>query len=223
MIRIVQFSSAAAILLAWLIPPASRADTISLPTSAYVNGTQLVTFADPDEAMISSISDGFLTIGFSTPMRASTVGDDWSSWGAPPNTESSTPRVLWSGLDDNFNPITMEAFSLSQPVSIFGFEAQPDPTDVHTMTANFFMGGQLEQTLSLDASGNAGALLFAAIAPPGTFFDSVTLTSDVDWAAGQFRYAPFVHTVPEPRTWGLLFAATAILLAASRKRNAISK
>jgi len=221
MIRFVPFSSAV-VLLACLIPPASHASTISLPTPAYVNGTDLVTFADPDEAMVNSISDGFLTIGFSSPMRASTVGDDWASWGAPPNTESSTPRVLWSGLDDNFNPITTETFSLSKPVSIFGFEAQPDPTDIHTMTANFFMGGQLEQSISLDVSGNAGALLFAATAPPGTFFDSVTLTSDVDWAAGQFRYAPFAQTVPEPRLWGLLSAGLVVLLAVSRKRNRIS-
>ena len=73
-----------------------------------------------------------------------------------------------------------------------------------------------------DVSGNAGALLFAAIAPPGTSFDSVTLTSDVDWAAGQFRYAPAAQALPEPRTWELLCVGAAALLAAGRKRTAIS-
>ncbi len=86
-----------------------------------------VTFADPDEALLNSVSNGLLTIAFSSPVRASTVGDDWASWGSPPNTESSTPRVLWSGVDDNFNPITTVTFSLGLPVSIFGLKLNPDP------------------------------------------------------------------------------------------------
>ena len=141
--------------------------------------------------------------------------------GSPPNTESSTPRVLWSGLDDNFNPVTTVTFTLSKPVSIYGFEAEPGPTDTHTLTATFYMGAQLEATLSEGVSGTAGALLFAESAAPGVSFDSVTLTSDADWAVGQLRYAPALSTAtPEPASWcpshggGLI-----LLLVLSRKIN----
>jgi hypothetical protein len=202
--------------MAGLLPVPSRASIIFSPTPSYVNGTNLVTFADPDESMLNSISDGHLTIGFSSPMRASTVGDDWASWGSPPNTESSTPRVLWSGQDANFDPITAVTFTLSQPVTIFGFEAEPGPTDIHTLTATFFMAGQLEQTIVLDVSGNGGALLFAAAATNGTSFDSVTLTSDADFAVGQVRYA-----TPEPASWGLIAAGLLFMFAISRKHKAL--
>jgi hypothetical protein len=79
----------AAILLAGLLPLAARATTIPLPTSRYVNGTNLVPFADPDEALLNSISNGILTINFSSPMRASTVGDNWASWRAWTRTMGS--------------------------------------------------------------------------------------------------------------------------------------
>src|ERR1035438_6343739 len=113
-------STTAAILLACLAPLASRA-SILVPTSDYLNGTSMVTFADPDEAMLNSISDSFLTIAFSSPMRA------------------GTPRVLQSGLDANSNPVTTVTFFLNQPVSTFGFKAEPAATGKHTLTATFFI------------------------------------------------------------------------------------
>jgi hypothetical protein len=127
MTRFLNSSTTAAALLACLLPLAGRASTIQLPTSSYLSQTTRVTFADPDEALLNSVSNGSLTIAFSSPVRASTVGDNWASWGSPPNTESSTPRVLWSGVDDNFNPITTVTFSLGLPVSIFGLKLNPDP------------------------------------------------------------------------------------------------
>jgi hypothetical protein len=201
----------APIFLAALLPAVAGAGTFLFPSPAYVNATKLITFSEPDEAMLSSISDGFLTVAFSTPVRASTVGDDWATWNSPPATESSTPRVLWSDLDDNFNPVTTLTFSLSAPVSIFGFEAEPGPTDVHTLTANFYLSGQLQQTISRDVSGNAGALLFAATGA----FDSVVLSSDADFAVGQIRYA--AAAVPEPCSWVFAAASFLLLLWARRK------
>jgi hypothetical protein len=204
-----------------LASPFAFAGTIfSVPAPEYIAATTVVSFADPDEALIGSISDGTETILFSSVtslMRASTVGDDWGTWGSPPNTESSMPRVLWSGQDDNFDSVTTVTFLLSAPVSIFGFEAEPGLFDTYTMVATFYMGGTLEQTISRDVIGNAGALLFAAQAPAGQFFDSVTFTSDVDWAAGQFRYA----LAPEPEAVAMILVGLSVLVALSRKFKGI--
>jgi hypothetical protein len=199
-----------------------QAATIPMqPSPAYLASTSLITFAEPDEALVSQITNGAQTIAFSSLMRASTVGDNWASWGSPPDTESATPRVLWSGLDDNFDPVTTVGFFLSQPVSIFGFEAEPGPTNTHTITVSFLMGGVLQQTVTRDVDGNAGALLFAVVADPGTFFDSLTITSDADWAAGQFRYAPSgpAAGVPEPASAALVAAGMALLLTLSKRQR----
>ena len=207
------------VLLSLWISTGQAAIIISQPDSAYLASTSLVTFSDPDEALLSQIAHGAQTISFSVLMRASTVGDNWASWGNPPDTESATPRVLWSGLDDNFDPVTTAILTLSQPVSIFGFEAEPGPTDTHTITASFFMGGVLQGTVTRDVNGNAGARLFAVAADPGTFFDSLIITSDADWAAGQFRYALSgpATGAPEPASTALVAAGIALLLTLSQR------
>lgn len=202
------------ILLLAIAAPLATAGPIVSPTAAYLNATSVITFSDVDEALLHIITTNQIAVEFSSLLRASTVGDNWASWGSPPNTESATPRVLWSGLDDNFDPVTTVTFLLSRPVSVFGFEAEPGPTSVHTLTASYFMQGQLLQTISRDVSGTAGAVLFAASAAPGTFFDSVKLTSDADWAVGQLRYAPVIQSTtaaPEPQSWLLLASGLAIL------------
>jgi hypothetical protein len=210
------------VLIAWLVPESASASTVFInPTPQYLAKTQVVGFSDPDEALLNSISTGGLKIGFSTPMRASTVRDNWATWGTPPKTESPSPKVLWTGLDDNFNPVTSMTFRFSTPVSIFGFEAEPGPTDSHPMTANFFMNGVLESTISQSVSGNADARLFAALADPGKSFDKVVVTSDADWAAGQFRFAP-AFLVPVPPASGLFLTGLVALALLSNNLRRIS-
>jgi hypothetical protein len=185
----------------------------SLPTAAYTSGTNLIPITVPDESVIGSISDGNEMVSFSSQMTVTTVGDDWATWGSPPNTESSTPQVLWSGDDQNFNPVTTVTFLLSVPVTIFGFEAEPDDTaGSDMMTATFYMGGTLEQTIALNVDGNGGAMLFAAGADPGAYFDSVTLTSDIDWAVAEVRYA-----TPEPGCLALVLAGLGVMFKISRR------
>lgn len=198
---------------------ALRAGTIfSLPTLTYTSETNLIPITAPDESVIGSISDGFETVSFSSvtsQMTVTTVGDDWATWGSPPNTESSTPQVLWSGLDQNFNPVMTVTFMLSVPVTIFGFEAEPDDTaGSDLMTATFYMGGTLEQTITLDVNGNGGAMLFAAEVDPGASFDSVTLTSDIDWAVAEVRYA-----TPEPGCFALVLAGLGVIFKTSWRRR----
>jgi hypothetical protein len=58
-------------------------------------------------------------------------------------------------------------------------------------------------TISRTVNGNGGALLFAG---GGTAFDSVKVSSDVDFAAAEFRYAD----VPEPPTLSVGIALCAV-------------
>ncbi len=214
----VRSATIVALTVLWLAPAIDCSATIlSTPSPSYLANTVPISFGDPDEALIDSISGGGLTIQFSSLMRASTVGDNWASWGSPPDTESATPRVLWSGLDDDFFPVTAITLLLSSAVSVFGFEAEPGPTEFHTLTASFFSKGVLQESISQSVNGNAGARLFAARAHPGELLDSVTITSDTDWAAGQFRFATAIST---PSSFNTVLIGLAALIAILLTRRA---
>lgn len=210
----------ALVLFLLTLTPATHAGTVILtPDPGYLATTTLVTFSDPDEALLSAVTASPLTITFSNLFRASTVGNNWATWAAPPDTESATPRVLWSGLDDNtFFPITTSTLDFSLPVSLFGFELQPGPTDQHTVTASFFNGVTLLQSISRDLLGDSGARLFAYSAGPGESITSVVINSDADWAIGQLRFQE-AEPVPEPATAALTAAALSLLSIHFRKRK----
>ena len=198
----------ALVLFLLTLTPATHAGTVILtPDPGYLATTTLVTFSDPDEALLSAVTASPLTITFSNLFRASTVGNNWAT------------RVLWSGLDDNtFFPITTSTLDFSLPVSLFGFELQPGPTDQHTVTASFFNGVTLLQSISRDLLGDSGARLFAYSAGPGESITSVVINSDADWAIGQLRFQE-AEPVPEPATAALTAAALSLLSIHFRKRK----
>jgi hypothetical protein len=186
---------------------------ISQPDAAYTSATTLIPITDPEGSVIGSLSDSNLTISFfsgGSPelMQVDQVPDSWATWGAPPNTESSTPTVLAS-----FDTDTEILYQLSQPVSTFGMELEPDDTaNAHDITASFLLSGVPQATLTLNVNGNGGALLFAAT---GGRFDAIDVSSDVDFAAAEFRYEP----VPEPSSW-IFMAAALGALAYNVRRSA---
>jgi hypothetical protein len=206
-----------AILLVWGAGHLS-ADPIYIaqPTPAYIAGTTLLAITDPEQSMITSESDSALTISFwsgGSPllMDVNSVPGSWATWGSPPKTESATPRVV---KPDDFT-ITDVLYTFSTPLSTFGMELEPDDLGTHKMTANFLFGGSSVGTLPLSVSGNGGALLFAAT---GGVFDSVEVSSDVDFAAAQFRYTQSdasTTATPEPSggvfVLGLTFVVASIL------------
>src|SRR5262245_62506102 len=76
----------------------ARADFIPIaqPNAAYLGSTTVLPITDPDFLTVFSLTNGTTTASFDIPMVALTVPTTWASWGSPPNTESSTPRVLYS-------------------------------------------------------------------------------------------------------------------------------
>src|SRR5262245_29046115 len=111
---------------------------ISQPDAAYVSGTNLIALTAADFDAVASISDGTQTVGFENGMFPIdlvqlTVPDTWTSWGAPPDTESATPRVLWT---NGFTSVSLTFLDSTT----FGFELEPTTQFVSTMTAEFFDG-----------------------------------------------------------------------------------
>jgi hypothetical protein len=200
------------------------ADSLSFvlqPTAPYVSSTTLLPITDPEGSIITSISDSALTISFvsgGSPllMDVSVTPDSWATWGAPPNTESSTPTVVHS--DDP--TVTDVLFQFSSVLTTFGIELEPDDTSAaHDITATFLSNGSSIGVLQRSVDGNGGALLFAGT---GAVFDSVEVSSDIDFAAAQFRYS-LAPPVPEPSSGLLVVAGVAavafwlISVAASRR------
>lgn len=210
--------------LAGWVPAFGQFNVISVPVSSYTAGTSLVPITAADNATVPSITDGTQTIAFSGTVYARTVPGSWGSWGAPPATESATPRLLAA-----FNATSLTV-TLSVPSHTFGFEIEPNGSgttpQTYLITAQFYNGGTLLGTTSQYVNWDSGALLAAAS-------DSSTITSVVitapasanGFAMAQFRYgstllAP-VYTTPLPGTFfmgglGMMLLAAGALLARAR-------
>ncbi len=194
--------------------PISSPDAAYLASTTYIDISGLTQFQD-----YGSITDGVLTVSFSVSMNKRTApGGGWGTWSAAPDSQrgpSDTLPVLYS------NGATSILMSLSMPVFVFGFEAEPNPLQVYTMTANFYDSGMnLLGTISRDVNGSAGARLFAASVDPISF---VEFSSDEDFAVGAFRYSEAGGgVIPEPSTWILLGAGLmglGLVRARARRRG----
>jgi hypothetical protein len=185
---------------------------IPIPTAAYISGTTLVPFLDPDNTVISSLTSGPQTLSYSSPITEYTVPATWYIWNSPPFVETSTPRV-----GDTY-PATSLTITLSMPADTFGFELEPDLFEVEEITAQFFTSGGLAGTIDQFVNGDGGALLFAATTSTSPF-TSVTITDTVDddFAIAQQRYGPTI--VPEPSSGVLLASVLAALGTVLRLRR----
>ena len=195
-----------------------RADfiTIAQPDPAYVSGTTLVDFTEDDFSLVGSLSAGGQTLSYDNWLDVRTVPNGgWGMWGAPPATETATPRV---GTTDGFSELTI---TLSRPASIFGFELEPNFFLAEETTADFYSGSTLVGTIDLFPDGNGGALLFAASTTTDPFTSIVINNLDGDdFAIARQRFALASVATPEPATYGLLGISLAALLVLRRRRAA---
>jgi hypothetical protein len=162
---------------------ASSFTPIMNPDAAYQSSTQKVDFSgEPSGTNLSSVSDGFQTVTFSSSMnKRGPVPTGWATWSAPPFSESANPFVLFS------NGNSVMTWTLARPSAIFGFELEPDPFAVVNFNVDFFSGATLIGSVARAVNGNAGARLFAA--QTNGSFDRVVITGGSDFAIAQIRYA----------------------------------
>jgi hypothetical protein len=172
---------------------------IAQPNATYLSESTLMPFSAADFDVVPSLSSGLFSVTFDTDLVALTVPTTWASWGAPPDVESSTPRVLWT------NGATSLTLTFSQSVELFGMEAQPNTSVVSSILASFFAGANLVGEIPIDVDGNGGARLFAASST--TPFDKVVLSSTDDFAIAQVR----AGAVPEPSSLMLLMLGVVVV------------
>lgn len=166
--------------LVGLLPAFGQFTPISAPTDSYIAGTQLAPITAANLSVVTSVTNGSQTVTFSTPLQARTVPSSWATWGSPPNTESSTPRVV-AEITGSIGALTL---TLSAPATTVGFEVEPN-ANTHSITADFRNGATSLGTITRSTSGSSGALLFAATTT--TPITSVVLT--IPTAAAGFALA----------------------------------
>jgi len=176
------------------VPSQAQFAVISQPDAAYLSATSLLPITVADFTDVSAVTDGTFTVDLSSPMNARTVpGGGWATWGAPPDSEGATPRVLYS------NDATSVTLTFDHPVNIFGLEAEPNRFDLAHFTATFLNGATTVGSIDLDINGSAGARLLAASDLTGQF-TSVNILARDTFAIGLLRYgvAGPSPNVPEP-------------------------
>ena len=124
-------------------------------------------------------------ITFSIPMKHFEIPENWFTW-----SHDYSGDTYWTG--DNNQLVNV---SLPSETAAFYFYAQPDSTDVHTITAVAFDGISDVEQISIDISGNGGASYFGFYGTDGTVISQIKILSDsCDFAIGEFG----ISIIPSP-------------------------
>jgi hypothetical protein len=207
-------------LLAAAVPASAQFTTVAQPNASYTSSTTLVPITGADFSTTSSVTGGTQTITFSSSLSVRTVpGGGWSTWAAPPATESATPRVLFAS---NATSLTL---TLSTPAYGFGFEIEPN-VGTHAVTVTYMNGATTLGTVNVTPVGASGALLAAAYSStPVTSVVISAPTSTTGFAIAQLRYA--AAPVPALGTYAMIALAlllmAGLVIMARRQRHAAAQ
>lgn len=173
---------------------------------------------------LKSLDNGDQSLDFSVPVYKLKVGSSpgWSTWGAPPETESADPYVI-SILDvrNGFFSNKLE-IQLSQPTSTFGFEIEGNNYHSTYFSVTYFSGDENLGSIDYYVRGAYGARL-AAVTSLGSPITGVTIRNTYADAGGfamaNFRYASAKGqvSVPEPSTYVLAALCIGLVLAIARR------
>jgi hypothetical protein len=157
------------------------------PVLAYTSKTCVINFNNlMDNEVVNSVTGCGVKVRFSVPMMKLTVPGTFNNWGSPPDTETATPRVLWTQLG-----VTEVVLTYSARSRIVGVEAEQNPFGTSTIDATFRrQSGASLGTISRDITAPSGARLFAGKAKSPTTtarIKTVTLSSDVDFVIARIR------------------------------------
>ena len=150
----------------------------------YPSGTCVIDLsALADFTQVSSLTGCGQTITVSPTAMKLSVSSSWATWGSSPYTESAYPNVLYT------QGATSLKLSFSSRVGVAGVEAEPNPGDVHAMTAVFKRGSKTLGTVTRDINGASGArILGGRMKKPK--IKSIKISSDVDFAIAKIRVGP---------------------------------
>jgi len=200
--------SMALVSAAMLAGVSAKADftPIAQPTLAYTSSTTLIDISGiPDGTTgITSVTDGTQTVSFDQALEKETAGGaGWATWGSPPDTESSTPPVLFRA---NTNSLTLNLSVLS---TTFGLEIQGNDFIVSQFLVTFLDSALVPVgSVNLAVDGDGGALLFAGSTTTSPFASVVINNTSND--AGGFAIAQIRYTaVPEPASVAMIAQAIA--------------
>lgn len=158
--------------------------------AATLGGYTMTAFADDTSASFTDVTSLNSPLGgsleFSTVVDHRSIGDGWSTW-----SHDYTGDVYYS------NGATSLTLTLPGNACAFYFYAEPNPFAVHSMTATALDGTSIVQNVN----GSAGASYFGFYSTDGSPLTSITLTSTVDFAIGEFGIASAdMFAVPVPGT-----------------------
>lgn len=205
--------------------PAGDLVLISQPHDEYLMST---TRMDLDHLVemegMKSLDNGEQSLDFSVSVYKLKVGSSpgWSTWGAPPETESADPYVI-STLDvRNGSFANKIEIQLSLPTSTFGFEIEGNNYHSTYFSVTYFAGDEILGSIDHYIRGAYGARL-AAVTSLGSRITGVTIRNTYGDAGGfamaNFRYASLKGqvSVPEPSTYVLAALCIGLVLAIARR------